>query len=354
MDIDYPVLQLHERATSKYLQCMYTISQISHNDLSIDFVLLDIDNQHELDIYFALFEKCFGVRKNVDGNIFKWFNIDQKTNQNYNFGFVINGQLVAAYGLLPVDTKINKIWHKSILCTNVMTDPDYAGKGLFVRIGTEAIEYMKKQGYAFCLGIPNANAIKGHLKVGWHVYDDILYYEVDLTHNPENLLNSIYITEVNKFNIKDHEYDKFYREDINIQNKRNNYWLNWRISKPNSKYKKFVYQTAENTHGYIVLKEYYDENNNVKKLHIVDIQSDSDTVLNELVAYSIQYGKLNKFDLLNIWAFEKDERYARILTNNHFSSKGASNNVIIFPLMNSLTTENIGRMHITLFDNDVY
>ena len=158
---------------------MKIIAEFPFAKLDIAHVLLDLSLDDEMSKYLNLFEKCFGKRENINADTFLWFGLNHPASENYSFGFIdkATGNLISAYGLLPLDAMLLHKKIKCALCTNVMTDPDYSGMGLFVKIGEESIRYIASVGISMCLGIPNENAIKGHIKVGWTQREDIWFYE---------------------------------------------------------------------------------------------------------------------------------------------------------------------------------
>lgn len=333
---------------------MKYISNFEFSEMQLSHVLIDLSNERELSKYLSLFEKCFGKRVNINKELFNWFNFGQPDSQNYNFGFLLGNELVAAYGLLPVDVRINGHIIKAALCTNVMTDPSYSGKGLFARIGELSIDFMKNKGVNLCIGIPNENAIKGHLKIGWNKLDSIDFFEI----SKDSYLNlykvDTRIKLVEAFNFKDYEFDVFYEDKFDLHLIRNSKWINWRTSKPNSVYRKFCLFNDDILKGYIILKEYYDEALAIQKLHIVDYLYSSITDFEPLIEHALNYAKTNNFDLVNVWNFSASQEKTSILNKLGLKKSGNSNYVILYPLSDNVEIRNLKSINLTLFDNDVY
>lgn len=332
---------------------MKIINTFRHADIEIQHVLIDLGSTTEMNQYMLLFEKCFGKRANITEETFTWFNLDQPGAENYNFGFIDcnNNSLIAAYGLLPVDAMLHGKKAKAVLCTNVMTDPDYAGKGLFVKIGEESIRHCGEQGIAVCLGIPNENAIKGHMKVGWTPFEDISYYEMlktDMLAFPAD--SRIQISESDSFNERDYMFDDLFNNDSDFRLTRTSSWLNWRCEKPHSKYRKF--KVHENGFvGYFIIKEFFDAKESVKKTHIVDLAFKNEQVLNAILKYAVNIAVLNQSDILNLWAFDSDELMARSLTKCNYKKSSSKNYVILYPIG---IEKPIKKIRLSLFDNDVF
>lgn len=333
---------------------MIKLSHFLYKDLELTHVLLDISTETEMSMYFSLFQACFGKRPNISDEAFKWLNYKLCGTENYNFGFLHNGKLIAAYGLLPSDIRVNSKILKAALCTNVMTDPEYAGKGLFSKIGELSIQYIKVKGISLCVGIPNENAIKGHLNIGWQKFQNIDFFEISKKDYPNNLNSNAEIFAIDKFNFRDFEFDVFFDNKYDFHFLRNSNWLNWRTSKPNTMYEKFFIKSCDTVQGYMILKKYIDVQANIKKLHIVDYAYSSILFFEQLINHAIIFALKNEFDLINIWNFELDIHKTGVLSKAGFNKSNSSNYVILYPLQNDIQIENIKNMHLTLFDNDVY
>ena len=114
--------------------------------------------------YLNLWRTCFG---NLTKGCIEWYDwLNLKCPEGKNNSFIIrdeNNIPISGYGLLPLIIIYNNQKHRSTLCTNVMTHPEHGGKGLFTRIGADSLQVMKDLGATIQLGIPNDNAIKGHI-----------------------------------------------------------------------------------------------------------------------------------------------------------------------------------------------
>lgn len=319
---------------------------------NIDFVLIDLTLTNEKLLYENLFISCFGKRNNISLETFDWFNNHSPMGKNLLFGYydTVKNCLIASYGLLPTTLVVENRTYKSVLCTNVMTHPDYAGKGLFKSIGIDSLEYAREVGYQLAFGVPNANAIKGHLSIGWEVVNRISYYEHKLYNISDDFKSPLegYSYNVLQDNIEFEsllsKYDLYFT--------RNKSWLNWRASKPHSKY----YLISSDRKGYscyMVLKEYRDETLNIKKFHIVDFLYEHIDSFSTLLTSALIFSKRNQASLLNLWNYSFNKLEVEEMLKLGFMETESSNDMIIKFLDESieLPKEN---WHITLFDNDVY
>ncbi len=80
-------------------------------------------------------------------------------------------KIVGYYAALPYKYKTGQAGHATCgMVCDVMTHPDYRGKGLFTGIGKFATNDLKEKKIDFVLGFPvRPEVLPGHLKVGWRV-----------------------------------------------------------------------------------------------------------------------------------------------------------------------------------------
>jgi len=329
------------------------LKEIKTVDMGLSLVILDLRDAETMQAYMVLFEKCFGKRHNIDAQLFDWLNNAPPNYKNLNFALIdrSNNRLICAYGLLPGEANLNCEKLKFALCTNVMTHPDYSGKGLFALIGKEALSYANGIGINFCFGVPNEQAIKGHLKVGWKVINELSFYQQDYSFNREISCNEEIITDVlNK--LSDSDFQSFYNSEYNFFFTRTIAWLKWRMSKPHSSYISFGFNTM-NKKGFMVLKQFIDQVTGKKKLHIVDFGYNSIETFRKLIDHCTWLLQTNKYDLLNLWHYTFNEKETEVLVQKGFVPSAVKNPIIINDLGNKILVPK-GNWHVTLFDNDVY
>lgn len=332
---------------------MKKIKQLNSNGKTIDFVLMNLDNTDEMKAYYDLFVACFGVRSNINPESFQWFNLQPPLYENMSFAFIDteNSTIIAAYGLLPGDVTIKGQILKYAIATNAMTHPDYIGQGLFKLIGIEALGFAKSIGVSLAFGVPNDQAIRGHLKVGWEIVNKLTYYEWKSSKiaNPliikmarMNRINNV--LDIDYLNMSINKYDFFFNRTAK--------WMKWRLNKPFSDYLNFT--ISENGElAFVVLKKHFDVKNNVKKLHIIDFGYENKDSFIKLVQHTQAYSQKEGFDLVNLWQYEFNEEEVKMLENLGFYKTEVVNPIIIHKLGNEIELPENG-WHITLLDNDVY
>ena len=73
-------------------------------------------------------------------------------------------RLAAHYVACPLEARIDGRVVKGLLSLNTATHPDYQGRGLFTSLAEQAYAAGAAAGYAFVIGVANANSTPGFLK----------------------------------------------------------------------------------------------------------------------------------------------------------------------------------------------
>lgn len=300
--------------------------------------------------YLELWKKCFGESEKCSREWYEWINLNCPSGNNnlYVARDETTNKLVSAYGMLPFEVvKKGKI-HRSNLCTNVMTDHDHRGRSLFTKLGKIATSDQKKTS-GIQLGIPNDNALAGHMKVGWKRMNDIPFYETQISKLPEvdfdieqhNDFSSFDDASISKFHEK---YDLYVKKDVSF--------LNWRFcNHPISKYKIF---SIKGSSGYIVTKLFITEN--LRKLHVVDFCYDKLDEFERLITISQLEAKKSEASIVNMWVTSDDVNLsseAKVLRSLKFNRSSNSNKFILM-CDEDLKELDFNKFHIVLGDNDVF
>ena len=87
----------------------------------------------EINQWLELFEACFGKRSNLNKEWYYWYNTLYRDNNI----FIVKdkNKIIASYGLYPLNLNFKNTPKQGYLCHNVMTHPEYAGQGLFTKLG---------------------------------------------------------------------------------------------------------------------------------------------------------------------------------------------------------------------------
>ncbi|WP_338791418.1 GNAT family N-acetyltransferase [Bernardetia sp. MNP-M8] len=317
-----------------------------------EFFKAQVENEEFIISYFELFESCFGKREDLNREWYNWFNLASPFGKNDIFLVkdLESNQLVSAYGLLPYQVNYNQKLYPAALCTNVMVHPDYRGYGLFVETGLFALKDSSKKGNKIVIGIPNENAIRGHLKVGWNQLDNLYFLNINPSLCEDKPLESG-IKELT--NYKQLENISSFFEKYNYSIVRNKEFIKWRfLERPNKSYKIFILEEYEKVEGYIVLKKFLDEEQSILKTHIVDFGYNQIHHLKKLLNTSIYYSKQEKSHLLNMWHLTEESTEYNCIVSIGFRKTENFNYFINYS--DQINYDNIHNWHITLGDNDVY
>jgi hypothetical protein len=96
------------------------------------------------------------------------------TNENYNFiGFLtydLNGEPAAFVGGMPAKIRVDNTISNAVQIGDVITNPKFRGKGLFVKTAAAFFEYLKNEtNFDILFAFPNENSSPGFFtKLGWH------------------------------------------------------------------------------------------------------------------------------------------------------------------------------------------
>ena len=292
-------------------------------------------HENELNNWFNLFNKCFGKRPLLNNEWYFWNNTLYKENNTYVIKH--KEEIVSSYSLYPLKAKYNNQVKDAYLCHNVMTNPEHGGKGLFTQLGKYAISCTSKE--SILIGVPNENAIRGHLKVGWEEYPKIpFYFKNKFSIYQTNNVIKMDIFSFNEYEIK--EFNKSY--DFCVI--KDSEFLNWRyVDRPNMEY--MYYKLIDNS-GFIVLKQY--EN----KLHIIDYGFVNEDNFIELLKFTENKAQELNSEIIEFWCYSSKDQ--NILNQLGFNKSNQLNNRLILLSTPPLEFNSNSNWKVVLGDNDVY
>lgn len=297
---------------------------------------------------WSLFLKCFkDIFREIEQNMFQWY-----FDKNNTFTILKNDKekFIGIYGLLEIKLNFSGKEIESYLCHNVGIMEQYSGKGLFQYIGDKALSN-RLNDKNLALGFPNKASRKGHLRLGWENIGNVHFISlIDKTYDI-NLDNQFNFVEIDNFKYIDtREFNKQFSLSLN---KDVNY-LNWRTSKPNTTYSKYLIKDSSTIIGYAIYKIFKDD---IKKLHLVDYNFQNLTVLDEIIKFTMLKFKKSDCALVNTWITENT------IYEKHFKSFGFIDDIqfptypiILFQSKNNFDISRLEKYKIffTLFDNDVF
>lgn len=207
------------------------------------------------------------------------------------------GDIAATYGLMSLRLRVEGETVNGALSVNTGARTVWRGTGLFQDLGRYALETDGSTvGTVISLGVPNRFSHNVLQRIGWEHIDDIAYLA-----RKDVPIESTDAEQIDEFTP---EIDRFLDEGIageGLAVSKDHLWLNWRYSRPDQSYTRYLVRTSGVITGYVVLKRFFDAERDVENAHIVDIRASNPEVLGQLVnaAYCFSQGVSE----LNTWAF---------------------------------------------------
>ena len=315
-------------------------------DYKVELLDTSVDGIREE--YFDLWKASFGDRPKCCDGWYDWLNFNGPygNNNSYVIRDSETNKMICGYGLLPMIINYNNKDYEGRLCHNGMSHPDFGKRGLFTAIGRGALSDDKKKGAMITFGIPNINAIRGHMKVGWQRLPNLAFYEKSGFEKKDIDFEYRIINEFD--NSFDEKLDSFHKK-YNFYFKKTHKFLNWRyVNHPYNNYTCFVLgDDISSFTGYAVVNLYE------KKLHILDYAYDTNKDLNKLLHIIENHAISQPANLINLWKLDVPNKEDLVFeTNDYFKTTDDYNRLILhsdidFP-------NDISDWHVVLGDNDVY
>jgi hypothetical protein len=238
----------------------------------------------------GLFQRSFG--RSLDPQYLKWRYVDNPCQDllvNVHFE---NEAIVANYSASPCMLKIDGQSVKTALSMTTMTDPMFAGRGLFNKLACELYEYMTEKNYAMVWGFPNSNSHYAFMnKLKWVDIYEIPTMKFVLNKRVEK--NIIYTSD-NQF-LLNYERSQYLGDLIHVV--KNAKYLQWRYaSNPNNQYTNLVISQHGCVSSYCVIKRYN------QQVDIVDLQAQNRDEGQSLLLQAIQWASENDLGAVNCWA----------------------------------------------------
>ena len=125
-----------------------------------------------MDSFCALYRKAFTAA--ADREIISQRYLENPYDELLMFTAMDRGRIVANYSAVPLRIVVDGTERKAALSLNTMTDPQYAGKGLFTTLAEALYDHMANSGYVMIIGFPNylSNRIF-NARLGWKTVYEI-------------------------------------------------------------------------------------------------------------------------------------------------------------------------------------
>ncbi|CAM3645184.1 GNAT family N-acetyltransferase [Flavobacterium gelidilacus] len=238
----------------------------------------------------------------------------------------------AIYAVSCVKFKIDNELHVGTQSLDTITDIDYRGKGLFIKLAENVYNNAINENVALVYGFPNGNSIYGfEKKLQWKALDPLPFlikplrtkYFTDkikfLKFMPNITLSflsykkskSLTIKAKNNFPEEVNDIWKIFSKDIAVAVIRNKEYLDWRyIAKPHESYEiAHCYDNANNYKGFIVYV--VKEKHNGKIGYIMEMIYDINDkeVGKQLLSYAVNSIKKQKADCILNWCFDHSPNF---------------------------------------------
>lgn len=316
------------------------LKKFNDDDFNVN-IYEEFDNDN-----WILFLNCFKlIFREINREVFEWYFLKKNI-----FSILKNKSkdYIGIYGLVDININLTSKNINSYLCHNVGIISEYSGLGLFQYLGDKTLS-KKIHNTNLVLGFPNKASKKGHIRLGWEEIAEVYFIKYE---NHKNIFLD------NKFKFKAidiFESFKFNENGFSLNISKDEKYLNWRISKPNEKYYSYIILNEDIIEGYCIYKIY--QQNDTKKLHLVDLNFSNIELLNEIIKFSILKFQESDCSLINTW-ITKNTIYEKVFEENGFiiDSEMPATSAILFQKDNNFDLSSIDREKIffTLFDNDVF
>jgi predicted acetyltransferase len=305
-----------------------------------------------------LFEKVFGKKMVLD--FWKWRFVENPFGRGMINLLFDNNLLIGHYAVIPMGVQVKNNLIQAVFAMTTMTHPDYQRQGIFSYLAGETYREAAKRGFKFVYGFPNKNAHYGLVKkLDWKDLGRITFFYKELR---KDLLTSISqngnVYEIKNFdNTVDLLWNKI-KKNYCVIVPRTKDFLNWRfIKNPDTNYKIYSIKDKEKMLGYVVLKLYKRENEEIG--HIVDILGGNDSIIEKLLQVSYNYFFGNNIKKILCWiqdsyspsALMKKEGFIR----KDFDAETYFGVKILSEKDNSLKeVECFNNWYLTMGDSDVF
>lgn len=256
-------------------------------------------------------------------DVLKWKFLVASRQMTCFLGFY-KSQPASFYGVLPRLYTSEGNEHTVGLVVDVLTSPEFQGKGLFVQSGQHVLSCLEQTSVSSVIGFPiRAEVLPGHLKVGWEVRFSlpVYVYPIGLGDSigfKKKTLSSFFrmsafllrcrrkfpsgnfrVMDVQRF-LNDSEVADFYRRTWNSKTlllKKDTEFLRWRLSRPNTEYVCFTYgEKTVNSCAIVRVMEM----NGYQTVAIVDIDAESCSYSQAITENIINFAKEKRVDLIGV------------------------------------------------------
>jgi GNAT superfamily N-acetyltransferase len=224
------------------------------------------------------FESCFANNGSPkDTNKVRWQFLNNPSKKQFvDMAFDAKANKTAAvYAIFPVKFKLQDESLLGAQSLDTMTDKNYRGQGLFIKLANSVYERAKSEDIKLVYGFPNGNSIYGfQKKLEWEVLDPVPFLikplkskyftkrlpflkhlpNIPLSFSKFKVFKDYKIEFKDEFPIEVNAIWESFSENIGVAINRNKEYLDWRyLVKPNEDYKLLHCSTSSGKYlGYVI------------------------------------------------------------------------------------------------------
>lgn len=251
------------------------------------------DLSQNMDSFCELYHKAFTAAANRE--IIEQRYLENPFEELLMYVAIDNGRIVANYSAVPIRVVVNGEVRKAALSLNTMTDPEYAGRGLFTTLATALYDYLSSNGYAMIIGFPNFMSNRTfNTRLGWRTVLEIPTLKLDL--------ETCRLSEENEQVIAS-SFDSISRgvESKQIHVDLSTEYINWRFR--DNKEKQYNVHSLDNENWLIY--QFYNDEINITEINCVDTCNEQ-----ELIQRLISVGKKKGYKYITTWRMTNTESHS--------------------------------------------
>ncbi|PPR65445.1 MAG: hypothetical protein CFH08_00725 [Alphaproteobacteria bacterium MarineAlpha3_Bin7] len=123
----------------------------------------------------ALYKRVWGNQRPIGYDKWKYFTFTNGPSQISIA--IVGGDIVGAFMLAPIKLSVGGKIVSGGVAMDVMSDPDYVGRPVFVELGKHCVSLAQKRGISLLYGLPNPKSFPGFVKrLNWDHCGDVNYW----------------------------------------------------------------------------------------------------------------------------------------------------------------------------------
>lgn len=294
------------------------------------------------------------VQPNIPWTVeyFMWQFYGNQVKDSSSLYLILSGdEVVSLYAAVKKRCYLQGEIKEGVMIQDVMTHPDFRGRGFLNHLAKLCVNDIVQCGY-YAYTFPNKLSENSFRRSRWTELAKIPLRTMKV--NPYGKNFNVYETDLVEPVMRfDERVGKIWNDSgLLIGVYRNDSFLNWRYSRPETQYFKFYLKKEK---GYLVLKKYDRENQKI--LHLLDIvvSKSSQDLIKPALEFIKEFASMNNASLINCW-LPQGHMYAKIFDESGFFLDPDSDrfSFIMSPAKDFDFFSNASLWHLTQGDSDVY